>query len=101
MDDFLAGRMPAIAFPDLGMNMVHVEDVAAGVLLALDEGEIGQSYNLGGEITTMRGLITTLAGVAGQEAAEARRPDRLDQGGSRPPDRWSESSWASHPTCAS
>ena len=77
MDDFLAGRMPAIAFPDLGMNMVHVEDVAAGVLLALDEGEIGQSYNLGGEITTMRGLITTLAGVAGKKPPKRDVPTGL------------------------
>ena len=38
INQFLAGRMPMIAFPDLGMNMVHVEDVAAGILLALDKG---------------------------------------------------------------
>ncbi len=77
MDDFLAGRMPAIAFPDLGMNMVHVEDVAAGVLLALDKGEVGESYNLGGEITTMRGLITTLAGVAGKKPPKRDVPTGL------------------------
>jgi nucleoside-diphosphate-sugar epimerase len=67
MNDFLAGRMPLLVFPDLGMNMVHVEDAAAGVLLALDEGKPGESYNLGGEITTMRGLMTTLAEVAGKK----------------------------------
>jgi dihydroflavonol-4-reductase len=64
MHDFLDGRMPMIAFPDLGMNMVHVEDVADGVLLALDEGKPGESYNLGGEITTMRGLIESVASVS-------------------------------------
>ena len=77
MGDFLAGRMPAIAFPDLGMNMVHVEDVAAGVLLALDKGVVGESYNLGGEITTMRGLITTLAGVAGKKPPKRNVPTVL------------------------
>ena len=34
INQFLAGKMPMIAFPDLGMNMVHVEDVADGILLA-------------------------------------------------------------------
>jgi dihydroflavonol-4-reductase len=71
MDDFLRGRMPALAFPDLGMNMVHVEDVADGVLLALDQGEAGEAYALGGQITTIRDVMGTLARVAG------RRPPRL------------------------
>ena len=38
INQFLDGKMPMIAFPDLGMNMVHVEDVADGILLALDRG---------------------------------------------------------------
>ncbi len=66
--------MPAIAFPDLGLNMVHVEDVAEGVLLALDKGEVGESYNLGGEITTMRGLIESLADVSGKKAPKRDMP---------------------------
>ena len=53
--------MPALIFPDLGFNMVHVDDVADGILLAVDEGKAGEAYVLGGEITTMRGLFETLA----------------------------------------
>jgi dihydroflavonol-4-reductase len=67
MDDFLAGRMPLLLFPDLGMNLVHVDDVAAGVLLALDRGTPGESYVLGGQVTTMRELIGTLGRVAGRK----------------------------------
>ncbi len=63
MSDFARGRLPALAFPEVGMNMVHVEDVASGVLLALDRGKPGESYILGDEITTMRGLIESLAEV--------------------------------------
>ncbi len=74
MHDFLDGRMPLIAFPDLGMNMVHVEDVAAGVLLALDAGKPGESYVLGGEITTMRGLIETVAKVADKKPPKRAIP---------------------------
>jgi dihydroflavonol-4-reductase len=64
INQFLAGKMPLMAFPDLGMNMVYVEDVAAGILLALDKGTAGEAYVLGGEITTMRELIGAVGRVA-------------------------------------
>jgi nucleoside-diphosphate-sugar epimerase len=73
-NDFLSGRMPMIPFPDLGMNMVHVEDVADGVLLALDKGQPGNSYVLGGQITTMRESIETLAKVSGKNAPKRAMP---------------------------
>jgi dihydroflavonol-4-reductase len=74
MNQFLSGRMPLIAFPDLGFNMVHVDDVATGVLLALDNGKPAQAYVLGGQITTMRELIQTLARVAGKKAPRHALP---------------------------
>jgi dihydroflavonol-4-reductase len=74
INQFLAGRMPMIAFPDLGMNMAHVDDVADGVLLALDKGEIGEQYVLGGQITTMRELIETVARVSGKKAPKRAMP---------------------------
>jgi dihydroflavonol-4-reductase len=74
INQFLAGRMPMIAFPDLGMNMVHVEDVAGGILLALDRGEPGEAYVLGGEITTMRELIATVGRVAGKQPPKRALP---------------------------
>jgi dihydroflavonol-4-reductase len=77
INQFLAGRMPMIAFPDLGMNMVHVDDVAAGVLLALDKGKAGESYVLGGQITTMRELIETLAKVTDRKAPKRAMPTPL------------------------
>src|SRR5215475_1308246 len=42
-----SGRMPA--FVDTGLNIVHVDDVAAGHLLAEERGSIGERYILGGE----------------------------------------------------
>ena len=74
MNQFLKGRLPVLAFPDLGLNLVHVEDVAGGVLLALDKGEVGESYVLGGEITTMRTMIGTLAKVSGRKAPTKALP---------------------------
>ena len=77
MLDFLDGRMPFVPFAELGMNMVHVEDVATGVLLALDKGEVGESYVLGDEITTMRGLMDATAKVAGKRTPRANIPTSL------------------------
>jgi dihydroflavonol-4-reductase len=68
---FLDGKLPAMMFPETGFNMVHRDDVAAGILLALDKGKAGEAYVLGGEITTSGELIRTLAKVAG------RRPPKL------------------------
>jgi dihydroflavonol-4-reductase len=77
INQFLAGRMPLIPFPELGFNMVHVDDVATGVLLALDKGEIGQAYVLGGQITTMRESMETLARVAGRKPPRRAVPTTL------------------------
>ena len=77
MLDFLDGRMPLVPFGDLGMNMVHVEDVATGILLALDKGKVGESYVLGDEITTMRGLMDTTAKVASKRPPRGNIPTGL------------------------
>jgi dihydroflavonol-4-reductase len=74
MNQFLAGRLPLLPFPETGFNMVHVDDVADGVLLALDKGKVGESYILGGEITTMRGMMGTLAQVAGRKPPKRSMP---------------------------
>jgi nucleoside-diphosphate-sugar epimerase len=77
MNQFLAGRMPLLVFPELGLNMVHVEDVADGVLLALEKGRPGEAYVLGGELTTMRELIETLARVSGRKAPRRALPTAM------------------------
>ncbi|MDQ2940723.1 MAG: NAD-dependent epimerase/dehydratase family protein [Chloroflexota bacterium] len=65
------GRLRVVTFPDLGMNMVHVDDVAAGITLAGDRGRIGEAYVLGGEVTTL-GQIVRKAAVSG-----GKRPPRV------------------------
>lgn len=68
---FLDGRLPALPFPDFGVTPVHRDDVADGILRALDKGVPGESYVLAGEPVRMRDLMATLASVSG------RRPPRL------------------------
>lgn len=66
-DRLLAGKLPLKAFPDLGVTPVHRDDVAAGILLALDKGTNGSSYVLAGEPTRMGALVAELARVAGRK----------------------------------
>lgn len=68
---FAKGKLPAIAFADLGFNAVHRDDVVAGTLLALDKGVPGEAYHLGGEISTMRDTVAIAARVLG------RKPPRI------------------------
>jgi nucleoside-diphosphate-sugar epimerase len=77
INQFLAGKMPLLAFPEVGFNMIHVEDVAGGILLALDRGEAGESYVLGDQITTMRDLIGTVAEITGKKAPKRAIPTGL------------------------
>jgi dihydroflavonol-4-reductase len=67
-----SGRMPA--FVDTGLNLVHVDDVANGHLLALQRGRIGQRYILGGENVTLARMLEMIAALAGRSAPRVRLP---------------------------
>jgi len=64
-----SGRMPG--FVDTGLNVVHVDDVAEGHILALERGRIGESYILGGQDVSLQDLLAVIAQLTG------RRPPRL------------------------
>jgi dihydroflavonol-4-reductase len=67
--DAAAGRMPA--YVDTGLNIVHVDDVAAGHLLAYHRGRSGERYILGGQDMTLREILFEIADLAG------RKPPRI------------------------
>jgi nucleoside-diphosphate-sugar epimerase len=73
----LAGKLPLIPFPEFGVTIVHVDDVAAGVLLALDAGRVGEAYVLGGDTTTNRELITTIAELGGRKPPTRALPSGI------------------------
>jgi dihydroflavonol-4-reductase len=64
-------------FPEAGINFVHVEDVADGVVLALDQGKPGEQYVLGGQIGTMGDFIRTAARVTGKRPPRFTLPSPL------------------------
>jgi len=70
--DFLEGRMPA--YVDTGMNVVDVDDVAEGELLAFDRGQRGERYILGHANLTMREFLEELATIAGRKPPRFRMP---------------------------
>ena len=67
--DAAAGRIPA--YVDTGLNVVHVDDVAQGHILAFEHGKSGQRYILGGENMTLRDILFEIARIC------LRRPPRL------------------------
>ncbi len=73
--DFLNGRMPA--YVDTGMNLVDVEDVAQGHLLAMEKGKVGERYILGCRNVTLKQMLEILAQVSGRKAPHIQLPRGL------------------------
>ncbi|HVO15965.1 MAG TPA: hopanoid-associated sugar epimerase [Alphaproteobacteria bacterium] len=73
--DAAAGRMPA--YVDTGLNVVHVDDVALGHLLAFERGAIGERYILGGENMALRDIFAAVAALTGRRAPRIRLPHDL------------------------
>jgi nucleoside-diphosphate-sugar epimerase len=77
LEQFFAGRLPLLPFPEMGICMSHVEDIAGGILLALDKGKAGETYVISGPATTMREAIETVAKVSGRKAPKRALPTAL------------------------
>jgi dihydroflavonol-4-reductase len=71
--DAAAGRMPA--YVDTGLNVVHVDDVAEGHVLALEHGRIGEKYILGGDNLTLRAVLGIVAEESGRRPPLVRLPN--------------------------
>ena len=67
-----SGRIPA--YVDTGLNLVHVEDVALGHLLALERGKIGERYILGGKNLTLKEILSEISSIAGSPLPRIRLP---------------------------
>jgi dihydroflavonol-4-reductase len=74
LDQFLSGKMPLMPFPELGICLSHVEDIAGGILLGLDKGTPGETYVISGPATTVREAIGIVADVSGKKAPKRAIP---------------------------
>src|ERR1700678_430333 len=70
--DFLRGKMPA--YVDTGLNVVAVEDVAGGHLLAAEKGRVGERYILGGRNMTLKEILDALSAITGRRAPRVKLP---------------------------
>ncbi len=61
--DYLNGKMPG--YVDTALNACHVDDLARGHVAALEHGQTGRSYILGGENMSMREILQALADCSG------------------------------------
>ena len=67
-----SGKMPA--FVDTGLNLVHVDDVAEGHILAAEKGRLGERYILGGENLSLAEILAEIAVLTGRPAPRIRLP---------------------------
>ena len=75
ISDIVHGRMPA--YVDTGLNIVHVDDVAQGHILALERGIAGRRYILGGEDMTLREIILEVCALTSRSPPRIKLPYRL------------------------
>jgi dihydroflavonol-4-reductase len=73
--DAARGRTPA--FVDTGLNIAHVDDIAAGHLLAFERGRVGERYILGGEDMSLRDILALIAQLVGRRPPRIRLPHAL------------------------
>ena len=66
------GKIPA--FVDTGLNLVHVDDVAAGHIAAMEKGVIGERYILGGQDVSLRQMLADIAHLTGRKAPTVGLP---------------------------
>ena len=62
------------AYVDTGLNLVHVDDVAQGHLLALDKGKIGERYILGGQDVTLADMLAVIAQLSNRKPPRVQLP---------------------------
>lgn len=74
LSSFTRGRLPIVPFPDLGLNLTNRDDIAAGILRALDAGRPGRSYVMGGEVVRVADAFATLARILGRPAPRWQLP---------------------------
>ena len=70
-----SGRMPA--FVETGLNLAHVDDVAAGHLAALERGRIGERYILGGDNVFLADMLADIARLVGRRPPTVKLPRKM------------------------
>ena len=73
--DFMKGKM--FGYMDTGLNLVDVEDVAEGHLLAMQKGRVGEKYILGNQNLSLLEIFQTLSRITGQAVPKVQIPHSM------------------------
>jgi len=71
------GTLRYRALDDLGIGLVHVVDLASGILAALDRGRLGEAYVLSGPTVTLAAAMGLAARLGGRTLPRIRVPTVL------------------------
>jgi nucleoside-diphosphate-sugar epimerase len=71
------GELRYRALDDVAIGLVHVDDLAAGIVAALDAGRAGESYVLSGPTATLREAVAIAAATGGRQPPRLRIPTGL------------------------
>jgi len=74
IDQLRTGKLKMRMFPASRYNFVFVEDVADGIVLAHDKGQVGEAYLLGGEVASMDDLYDKTAAALGKKPPKMALP---------------------------
>ena len=72
---FLHGRVQM--YLDFIVNMVDVRDVAAGLILTMERGQIGHRYILGGESISLKNILELMATISGRRTLAIPVPGKI------------------------
>jgi nucleoside-diphosphate-sugar epimerase len=70
-----AGKLRYRAVDAVRIGLVHADDLASGIVAALDRGRIGEAYILSGPHTTLREAMEIVARLGGHRAPALHLPD--------------------------
>jgi len=74
-----AGTLRYRALDDIRIGLVHVDDLAVGIVSALDKGVAGQAYVMSGPIASLAEAIGIAARIGGHTAPRLRIPNGVLQ----------------------
>jgi nucleoside-diphosphate-sugar epimerase len=69
--------LPALAGADTVVTYAHVEDIAEGIILAAEKGEVGESYVLAGPAVPLGEMVDFWSYLTGKPAPLVRIPTRF------------------------
>jgi dihydroflavonol-4-reductase len=75
--DIVHGRVPGLLMNPSTYSYVHADDIAAGIVAALDHGPATEHFVLGGEVATVNEFAGRVARLAGRRPPPLRMPTWL------------------------